>query len=72
MKELRISSLPLQQLALHAFEALSINHKISLPFVHDIEHKKIIQAEIKQADDMIDHITSVIKENKSESSNPKS
>ena len=72
MKELRISSLPLQQLTLHAFEALHVNHLINLPFVHELEQKKIIQDEIKQTNEMIEHITSVIKENNSESGNPKS
>ena len=65
MNELRISSIPMMELTLHAFEALSVDLKIAMPFIHDSGSRSSMKEEIKKADEMIAHIEQVIKNAKS-------
>lgn len=60
MKELRISSLPLLQLTLHAYEASLFSLKASLPFERDHLRRLSIKSECESLEKMIAHTSNVI------------
>jgi len=60
MTDLIISSLPLQELTLHAYEALILSLKISIPFENDTTRLIAIKAEITQLEILVNHTREVI------------
>lgn len=60
MKELRISSLPLLELTLHAYETSLFSLKATLPFENDQLRRLSILSECNALEKMIAHTSTVI------------
>lgn len=72
MKTLQISSVPMLELAQEAHEALVTQLTSRLPMTYNAKERAKMIAKRQKATDMVNHIISVINENKSDASNPKS
>jgi len=72
MKMLQISSVPLLTLLQKACEVLVVDNLINLPHTFNCTDRRVLLDENLKANELIDHIIELIKENQSDSSNPKS
>lgn len=72
MKTLKISSVPMLELTQEAYEHMVTTLTNLLHHEHNIKTRSLIIDRRQKAMEMVNHIIELIKENKSDASNPKS
>ncbi len=66
MTELHISSLPIINMLQKACEVLVVDNHINLQFTYDLQTRKQMLTETQQANEMIDHLRELIKNNQAD------